>query len=267
MYRLSFSLLLLCLLPGLWTNTSALSREIVPEDSTIFARTDNPFKEADYLTRQGQFEEALQHLQQLRRRGPGTAELLWRMAYVRIYLGKRASDRKQAWNYYKTALRNSEEAVATDTQNAMAYAIKAMAAGRASLAARSNRQKIELSRVVKKSADRAIALDPGLDLAYHVRGRWHYRISTLGFFTRAYVDIIYGGFPDATVENAVVDLKRAIQLHDRIAHRLYLGIAYQKLDRRKKAVSQLERILQMPIDHPDDPKFKRKARSLLEDIR
>lgn len=233
----------------------------------IASRTSGPYERADRLADEGQFEAALQELQRLRQNGLENTELLWRMAYVRVYLGKHASSKNRTNEHYMTALENARGAVAADSQNARAYAIQAMAAGRASMAASGNRQKVELSRLVKESADRSIALDPDLDIGYHVRGRWHYEIATLGFLTRGVVEIIYGGFPDASVEQAARDLESAIERHDRVAHRLYLGITYRKLNRKREAARQFERALEMPATHPDDPEFKNEARKQLKAVR
>ncbi len=238
-----------------------------PSPRAEAARDSDSYAQADRLADQGQFDAALQELQRLHQSRGEDVELLWRMAYVRVYLGKHASSKDRANEYYMTALENAREAVAADSLHARAHAIQAMAAGRASLTASNNRQKIELSRLVKESADRSITLDPTLDIGYHVRGRWHYEIATLGFLTRAVVEIIYGGFPDASVEQAARDLERAIKLHDRVAHRLHLGIAYQKLGRKREAVHQFERALAMPASHPEDPEFKQQARTLLKKLR
>lgn len=230
------------------------------------AETSDPYERVDHLAEAGKFEAALQELQRIAKKNSDDVELLWRMAYVRVYLGKHASSEDRTKENYRTALQNAEAAVAADSQNARAYAIQAMAAGRASMAASNNRQKVELSRLVKESADRSIKLDPSLDIGYHVRGRWHYEIATLGFLARAVVKIIYGGFPDASVEQAARDLERAIDCHDRVTHRLHLGIVYHELGRKREAVQQLERALKMPSSHPDDPEFKQEARTLLRKI-
>jgi tetratricopeptide (TPR) repeat protein len=225
------------------------------------------FREADRLADSGEFSRALETLENLRSNRVERAELLWRKAYVQIYLGKHASNKDKTNVFYEAALADAESAVRADSLNAQAYAVQGMAAGRASLATSSNRHKVELSRQVKESSERAIQLDPQLDIGYHVRGRWHYEIATLGFLTRAVVKVIYGGFPEASVEQSAADLERAIELHDRVTHRLHLGIAYQELGRKREAIEQFERALEMPPDHPDDPEFKQEARTHLRKLR
>ncbi len=230
-------------------------------------RSEASFSQADRLAGAGEFSRALAVLNDLSDANLDRSELLWRKAYVQIYLGKRAGNKSEARAYYRSALADAQAAIQADGGNAHAHAIHAMAAGRASLTAPTKRQRVRLSRQVKTSADRAIARDPELDIGYHVRGRWHYEIATLGFFTRTVVQVIYGGFPDASLDQAAADLTRAVELNDRIVHRLHLGIVYEALDARKQAIEQLERVQEMPARHPEDPTFREDARSRLADLR
>lgn len=217
----------------------------------------------DSLLDRGAFLEALQRIQTLRRSHPVEAALLWRSAYTRVQLGERAESESVRMSFYRTALEEASLATVEEPSNADAHFTVAMAAGRLSALVSGNREKIELSRLVKESADRAIEIDAAHDGAYHARGRWHYEISNLGFLTRSYVQLVYGGFPDASLERAIADFRRALDIRERIAHHLHLGQALVRTGRVAEAVKHWERALAMPLDHPSDPRYRQEAKALL----
>ncbi len=220
--------------------------------------------EIDRMREAGRYREALVLLEGRHGHNPSDAEVLWRLSRTRVDLGEQApaSEQKQ---FYHAAMTDAEAAVAADPQNAEAHLALAIAAGRAGLIA-GTREKVELSRVVKESADRAIALDPQSDAALHVRGRWHYEVASLGFFARTAVKVVYGGLPDASYEQAAQDFERALGVREEIRHYVELGKTYVKLGDEAKARAALERALALPAGDPDDPGYQREARTLLDEL-
>jgi tetratricopeptide (TPR) repeat protein len=141
----------------------------------------------------------------------------------------------------------------------------AVAEGRAALDA-GTRERIERSRAIKRHADRAIALDSTLDGAYHTRGRWHREVEDIGFFQRAIVKTVYGGLPESSIEQAVQDFQRAIELNDEVFHHLELAKTYLQMDRPDAARRELQTALDMPGTDPFAPRYKEEARDLLDDL-
>jgi tetratricopeptide (TPR) repeat protein len=131
-----------------------------------------------------------------------------------------------------------------------------------------NRTRIEYSRRVKEEAERALALDPNYDWAYHVLGRWNYEVASLSGPTRLVVKLIYGGLPNASCEQAVADLKKAMELSpDTVAHQLELGFAYLACGKKAEARAQFEQGLARPSHEKYDEEEKAKARAALEKLK
>lgn len=123
------------------------------------------------------------------------------------------------------------------------------------------RAKIEYSRKVREAALRAIALDPNYDWAHHVLGRWHYEVASLGATTRFFVRLIYGGLPEASKEEAVRQLEKAVALApQRVPHHLELAFAYLALGREAEARASFERGLALPSVELYDESAKARAR-------
>ena len=136
---------------------------------------------------------------------------------------------------------------------------RAIASGRVGLIS-GTKEKVRHSREVKESVDRAIALDPNNALAYHIRGRWHYEVASLGFFARAALNLVYGGLPDASYEQALQDLQRANAIEDLVINHVELGKTYLKLDEEAEARAAFQRALDHPSVYPKDDLYKEQAR-------
>lgn len=126
------------------------------------------------------------------------------------------------------------------------------------------RTRISYSKLVREYAERAIALNPNYDYAHHVLGRWHYEVATLGATKRWLVRLIYGGLPAASLDEAVNQLQRAVDLApDFPAHRVELGFALRAQGKKNEARASFERALAMPIREKYDNEAFRRAREAL----
>ena len=220
---------------------------------------------ADSLWQVGQPEASLEPLEALLEASPMDADVLWRIARAKGDLGEAAKEEDEKETWYRAALEDAQAAVEADSMNADAFLTQAIAAGRVGLIS-GTKEKVELSRDVKESVDRAIELDPEKALAYHVRGRWNYEVASLGFFSRAALKLVYGGLPDASYESAIQDFRRAIELEDRVVNHLELGKAYLKVDDASQAKDELERALELENHYPGDTAYKQEAEALLADL-
>lgn len=219
----------------------------------------------DQLREQREFREAISRLTTLREAHPENVQVLWRLAFTWADLGKASERQHQRKDAYKTALSHAEDALSADSASAWAHLAMAMAEGRVALNA-GTQERIQRSRAVKHHAEQAIELDSSLAGAYHIRGRWHREVASLGFFQRALLKTVYGGLPDASYEQAVQDFTRAIELEDRPFHHLELGKTYLKMDRPEAARREFETVLDLPRSDPFDSEYKAEARQLLEEL-
>lgn len=248
--------------PGATPATAAPGRQPVhalpPADSLQQA-----FDTTEALRTQRRFRDMLELLHRLQDEHPGNVNVLYRLAFTWSDLGKAAESERRAVHFFQQAVAVAGKALAADSTSAWAHFAMAVAQGRLALHA-STRERVERSRAVKAHAERAIALDSTLAGAYHVRGRWHREAADLNFFQRAIVAAIYGGLPEASIDQAVADFRTAIALEDRAYHHLELGKTYLTIDRPDAARTQLREALDAPGADPFDPVYKREAHQLLD---
>jgi tetratricopeptide (TPR) repeat protein len=144
------------------------------------------------------------------------------------------------------ALRYAHRAVELDPSSAVNRLSLAILYGRlAGLSGVS--EKVQYARLVRRYADEAHALDPDYAWACHILARWHLEMASLGSAKRALAAMLFGGLPKASREEGLRLLERAVELEpDALAHRVELGIAYERLGRLAQAREQWEMSLSLP---------------------
>jgi tetratricopeptide (TPR) repeat protein len=131
-----------------------------------------------------------------------------------------------------------------------------------------NKEKVEASREVRKAVDKAIELDPGKELAWHVLGSWHQRLSELGSVKRTMAKLLYGGLPEATPEQAVKCFQTAILLNPkRPMHHIELGRTYALMGKTAEAKKAIEKGLALPNVGKDDADSKALGREALATLK
>lgn len=120
--------------------------------------------------------------------------------------------------------------------------------------------KLAYSRLFKEEAEKAIALDPKEDIAYYLLGRWNYGIAKLGFFSRAYVKMVYGGMPKASLQEAVVDFKKACEIApNRVLNHAGLAMAYGAMGESSLEEAELEKCCALKPSGPEEEDAWREA--------
>jgi len=194
---------------------------------------------------------------------PGEARILQKIArqYSDLVLDQaNDSERKR---FAQTALDYSQRAVALNPRDPVNVLSLAVSHGKLAVYS-DTKTKLHYSRLVKEEAERALALDPDYAWAHHVLGRWHYEVASLGRTSRWVVSLFYGGLPEASAQQAVVHLRRAVQLEpDELAHQLELGFALAAAGQRAEARQAWQHGLQHPSRGKHDEPAKLRARAAL----
>ena len=221
--------------------------------------------EVDEKVYEGHFHEGLDAMRELAEEEPGDVEVLWRLSRVKTDVGfELGEDDPDQEKLYVAALELARDAVEADPDHPEAHVSAAIAAGRAAMVA-GVRDRVELSREVLEHAEGALELAPDHDVAYHLRGRWHHEVATLGLVARTALKTIYGGLPDASLDDAVEDFRRAIELEDRVIHRFKLAKTLLEKGDEDEALRQLEKAVEMPLDAPRAHIQKERAEEILDD--
>jgi tetratricopeptide (TPR) repeat protein len=198
--------------------------------------------QAEKLIEQGDAEvkalhapEALALFDQAAAADPDNVEILLRISQQCSNMISQAKPATEALAYATRSLDAARRAAELAPNNSKAHLALAVAYGRIT-DYEDDRTKVEYSRYVKSEAEKALELDPADDFAYHVLGRWNYAVATLNPVMKLLAKWVYGGVPEASLEEAARDYKKAIELApQRLIHHHELARVYAALGQMEKA--------------------------------
>lgn len=221
------------------------------------------FTSLDARMAQGEVAVPLQRLQQLCAANPASCAILWRMAQCYYEMARVEADCSQKQTLLRQAEQWARQAVTVAPKDDEGYKWLAIVLGMRA-ADSSVGEQVKLSREVRENIEKALDLQPDDDISLLVFSRWHYKVASLGIWSKAWVHLVYGGLPDASLEQAEALLLRAIAQHDRIVHRYALAKVYKRMGRREAALEQLQRALLLPVTFPEEADDLIKVRAKLE---
>ncbi len=180
-------------------------------------------------------------------------------------IGKREKDAVQMNTYYSAAKTYASLALKLHPTNAESNCVMAIALGRISLN-KSGREKIAAAKEIRRYVDIAIKNDPLNYKAWHVLGRWHFEMSSLNFFERTTVRLLFGSPPSSSIEASLAAFEKAQQIEKNFVLNNYeMARAYYKAGQHKKAISLLTNMMQLTNTTEDDINIKKDGRKLLID--
>jgi tetratricopeptide (TPR) repeat protein len=213
-----------------------------------------------------QAAEALEFYLPAEKLDPDNVRLLVRIAREYRHLMSDATEAKEKLLLGKTAVAHAQRAVVLAPNDPEAQLALAISYGKM-LPLEGTKQQIANSRLIKIAVDKAIALDPTNDLAWHVLGRWYGALADVGTVKRAFAQVVYGKLPSAKYEDAERCFEKAIVLNtNRLMHYIELGRTYEKMGRDADARKFITKGLAMPETEKDDPETKNLGRQILKKL-
>lgn len=195
-------------------------------------------------------------------------EAAWKLSRAYVDVGEGLPDKEERKTNYLEADKYARKAVEIDSLRAKGHLWRSIALGRVALDAGA-KERVRMSKEIKKEVDRALELDPRDDIAWHVLGRWHRKISTLSWIEKKFANMFLGGVPkEASVEKAAECFQKAIEINPgHINHHLELGITYEELKQKELAIQEYETALSLPVKDADDPGYKKTAEERLKKLK
>jgi tetratricopeptide (TPR) repeat protein len=197
---------------------------------------------------------------------PQNCHILVRVARQYRYLMTDASAKDEKLRLGHLALDYSTRAAAAGPRDCDAQLATAITLGKM-LPYLPAKEQVAASTKIKESADKAIELDPRNDTAWHILGRWNRVLADTNTLKRALAQVLYGGLPEGSNEEAERDMKKALELNpNRLMHYIELGRIYAQMGRKDDARQFINKGLAMPDTEKDDPETKRRGRETLQNL-
>jgi tetratricopeptide (TPR) repeat protein len=210
--------------------------------------------------------EALKFYLPAEKMEPENVDVLLRIARQYRHLMQDAEEMGEKLKLGATAKSYAQKAVNLEPKNAETHLSMAICHAKM-VPILGTRERMEASVQIKASVDKALELNPKQDLAWNILGCWHQKLADIGMMKRALAKVVYGGLPEASNDEAVKCLEKAIELNpNRLIHYIELGRTYAQMGREEEAKTYIEKGLAMPNIGKDDPEQKRRGRETLAAI-
>jgi tetratricopeptide (TPR) repeat protein len=180
-------------------------------------------------------------------------------------IGKRETSAVVRNAYYEAAKTYAGIALKISPTNAEANCVLAIALGRISMNS-SGKEKIKAAKEIRKHVDIAIKSDPLNYKAWHVLGRWHYEMSSLNFFEKTAVKVLFGSLPPSSIEESIKAFEKANVLASVfVLNNFEMARAYKKDGKKDKAIAILKAMMYLPNTTEDDITIKNDGKILLNE--
>ncbi len=188
----------------------------------------------------------------------------WKDVRNLVISGEKLTSDDEQEPVFRRAYTMAQRSVAQNPNSSHEHLWLANAAGRLAMVA-PTKERIQLSKVVKESAERAITLDNKNGAAYMMLGAWHYYIANLSWMQKSAVKAFYGGLPDASFETAVDNLSKALTYGAENPVEVYYlrSLAYKELENDAAACADLQRCVQAKARNDAERKIQQRARKRL----
>jgi len=194
---------------------------------------------------------------------PKNPDLLVRIARQYRHLMTDATDTKEKLRLGHLALDYSTRAAECGPKDCDAQLAPAITLGKL-LPYLPKKEQVAASPRIKDSVDKALAIDPRSDNAWHILGRWNRTLAEISGAKRLLAGMIYGDLPKGSYDEAEKAMKKAIALNpNRLMHYIELGRIYAMMGRKDEARELINKGLGMPDSEKDDPETKERARETL----
>ncbi|OGB63913.1 MAG: hypothetical protein A2Y94_13230 [Caldithrix sp. RBG_13_44_9] len=213
-------------------------------------------------------KSALEYYSKVLGQDSSNYEALWKTSRAYVDVGETLQDKGQRKAYYKNAEKAAVKATEVNPEGSKGFLFLSVAIGRVALDA-GKKEQVQLSKDVKAAVDKSLSLDPNDDIAWHVLGRWHRKMATLNWVQKNFANIFLGGVPkEASVESSAECFQKAIELNPgHINHHLELGLTYEELKMKDKAIAAYQQVLELPKKDADDDEYKKQAEERLKELK
>lgn len=222
-------------------------------------------KEAERQESEFRENEALSKYIEVLRMQPTNLFALCKCSELCSRIGNRQSTKSKKIDYFKAAKTYAQAALRVNPNSSEANLVMALALGRLSLIS-SGKEKVMAANEIKQYAEKSIRLDPSNFKAYHLMGKWNYEVSNLNSFERSLARLLYGGLPQASLENSIACYEKSRALNPSfVLNYLELAKAYNRHGERKKAIELLNKMMSLPNNMFDDIRVKEEGKQLLKE--
>lgn len=223
--------------------------------------------EANQLFNEYKDAKALEKFDQLLSLHPNHQEALYKSSILCVRIGNRFADETRKNTYYQKGLDFAQRAVNLDSSNADALYAVALSYGYLCQTG-SLTERIKYLAEIKVYVDKALVHNYNHAGAWHLLGRWSYKVANLSLAEKAAGKIfMQTTFPVISNQQSLDALSKAIALDpSKLLYYYDLARVQRDADLNTECVATLQKAMDQKLMTAEDLEISRKCKILLHDV-
>ncbi|MFD2245044.1 hypothetical protein [Pontibacter ruber] len=227
---------------------------------------DKLLQRAEQLLSNYKDSEALTVYEEVLAAAPDNYEALCKASFLHSRIGDRYNDDSRKMEHFSKAKAYASHAYEinpTDDESnyvmALSLSCIAMISG--------PKQRLSVTNQIKSFLDAALADNQENAAAWHLLGRWYYKMANLNFAEIAASKMLFGGVCEkASNEDAVKALQMAIKYNPQNIRYYYdLANVLQDMNDHKACISTLEQALTLHLETREELELSRRCKIMLQE--
>lgn len=209
--------------------------------------------------------EAIEKYRQVVLIQPSNLKALVKLVELNIWLGSKATDPIEKARFYNLAKDYAASAWAQDSTGGETNYAMALVYGRLAEVEKKKEIVVGHIKTSKQYANRSVLAAEPVGKAYNILGRWHYDMLQVNAIKKAAVKLVYGSFPESSIDSAIVYFEKCRQLEPYYCQNfLDLGKAYNQAKKYEKSIAALQQLAKLPVKRQEDAEIKKEGAELLQ---
>jgi len=209
--------------------------------------------------------EALQLYEQVLALAPQHYEALCKASLLHCRIGERFSDETRKTKHFDKARAYAQQAYALQPKDAEANYVMALALACQAMVSGPKQRLVGIHQV-KSFADAALADNRQHAGAWHILGRWYFKMANLNMVEKAAAKVFFGGLcGEFTNKQAAAALAQAIA-YDTANIRYYYDLAcvYAEMGAKEACIDILQTALTFNLETTEELELSRRCRMMLQ---
>ncbi|MDX5348412.1 MAG: hypothetical protein LPK19_14340 [Hymenobacteraceae bacterium] len=212
--------------------------------------------------------EALQKYEELLQVDSLHYEALCKASLINSRIGSRYTDETRKIQFFSSAKEYAAKAYHLQPQDDESNYVMALAISNLAVVS-GVKERIAVTRELKAHLDQALRDNPEHADAWHLLGRWHYKVANFNFAEVTAANLLFGGVPlGASNEKAIQAMQQALKYSpNNIQYYYDLARMYKSLKEKEACKNTLQCAVSLSLVTSEDLEVSRRCKNMLENMK